>query len=123
MSTTKIAVTGHCGAGKTTVVNLLRRRGYDAYSVAQEHSIISDLWAHQEPDVVVHLDVSLAEIRRRKRNPRWPEWIFDEQVRRLESARANATLVLDTDDVSAERIADEVHRYITERAAPGGTDE
>lgn len=97
MNESRIAVVGHCAAGKSTVVALLRERGYDAYSVAQEHSVIRDLWRHQDPSHVLYLDVSLEELRRRRGNPDWPEWIFEKQEARLLEARANASLVVDTD--------------------------
>lgn len=86
--------------------------GIDAYSVAQEHSIVHDLWWHQEPDILVMLDVSLDEIRRRKSNPAWPKWIFDVQSERLNHARQNAWLTLDTDTMSANEIADSIRQAI-----------
>lgn len=100
----KIAVVGHCASGKTTVVKLLREDGYNAYSVAQEHSIIRDLWRHQEPQHVLYLDVSLEELRRRRGNPQWPAWIFEEQEGRLRDAREHATVVIDTDNHEPEEI-------------------
>ena len=100
----KVAVVGHCASGKTTVVKLLRADGYDAYSVAQEHSVIRDLWKHQEPQHVLYLDVSLDELRRRRGNPQWPAWIFEEQESRLLDARRNATVVINTDKHEPEDI-------------------
>lgn len=81
------------------MVKLLRDQRIDAYAVAQEHSIIKDLWRRQQPDFVLYLDVSLEELRRRRNNPDWPSWIFDEQERRLDDAKQHATLVIDTDQV------------------------
>ena len=115
MSGPRVAVVGHCASGKSTVVRLLTERGIDAYSVAQEHSIINDLWQHQQPDVVVVLDVSLDTIRSRKENREWPEWIYAEQSKRLEHAREHADLIIDTDEVSAEDVASEVSRFVSER--------
>lgn len=63
--------------------------------------MIHDLWRRQQPDSLLFLDVSLAELRRRKGNPDWPSWIFEQQERRLEHARSNATLIVDTDEVDA----------------------
>lgn len=114
MSGVRIAVVGHCASGKTTIVALLKRRGYDAYSVAQEHSIVRDLWAHLEPDHVLFLDVSLDGIRRRKRNPRWPEWIYNEQERRLLNARENAAMVVDTDAHGVEEVIALVDAFFTQ---------
>ncbi|MHB8647476.1 MAG: hypothetical protein ACYDAR_16965 [Thermomicrobiales bacterium] len=97
----RIAVVGHCASGKSTLVGALRRRGYDAHAVAQEHSGIPWLWRHSEPDVLIYLDVPLAAVRAR-RGEEWPQAVYDAQEERLTDARAHADLVLDT---STESIA------------------
>ncbi|MBA2452674.1 MAG: hypothetical protein H0V47_05850 [Chloroflexia bacterium] len=112
MSVPRIAIVGHCAAGKSTVVKLLVGQGLDSYSVAQEHSIVHDLWKHQQPDMLVFLDVSLEELRRRKANPDWPEWIFDAQNQRLEHARDHADIVIDTDNAAAEAVAATIARFL-----------
>ena len=112
MSTARIAVVGHCAAGKSSVVRLLVEQGYEAYSVAQEHSAVHDLWAHQQPDLVVFLDVSLGAIRERKGNHDWPEWIFEEQSQRLQHAREHADIVIDTDLESVEMVVECILRCI-----------
>jgi len=109
----KIAVVGHCAAGKSTVVNLLRVRGHDAVAVAQEHSAIRDLWNHQNPDVVLYLAVSLEELRRRKNNPAWPGWIFETQEARLKHARAHASLEVDTDIHDANAVVECLEQYLS----------
>jgi deoxyadenosine/deoxycytidine kinase len=108
----RIAVVGHCAAGKSTVVRLLADRGFEAYSVAQEHSSVHDLWNHQQPDFVLYLDVSLEEMRRRRDNPDWPEWIFEKQSQRLRHAREHAALVIDTDRNDPEAIVALVERHV-----------
>lgn len=112
MTQPRIAIVGHCAAGKSTVVNLLQQRGIDAFAVAQEHSSIQDLWNHQQPDLMVFLDVSLDELRMRKDNPDWPEWIFQSQNERLEHARSNADLVIDTDAEPAEMVVTEILQLV-----------
>src|SRR5919206_4073660 len=62
----RIAVVGVCGSGKTTIVEQLRRMGYDAYVVSQEHSIIRDLWNHREPAALVFLEARLETVRARR---------------------------------------------------------
>ena len=104
MTSPKIAVVGHCAAGKSTVVKLLKSRGLDAFSVAQEHSAVRDLWRRKQPDVVLYLEVSLDEMRRRRDNPGWPDWIFDNQEQRLQDAREHATLLIDTDVHDADGV-------------------
>lgn len=112
MNAARIAVVGHCAAGKSTVVRLLVERGLDAYSVAQEHSIVHDLWKHQQPEILVFLDVSLEELRKRKANPDWPEWIFDAQNQRLAHAREHADIVIHTDDEPASLVVAEIARFL-----------
>lgn len=91
----RIAVVGHCASGKSTLVGALRRRGYDAHAVAQEHSGVTWLWRHSEPDVLIYLDVPLAAVRAR-RGDEWPQAVYDAQEARLTDARAHADLVLDS---------------------------
>lgn len=100
----RVAVVGHCASGKSSVVAGLRAQGFESYSVAQEHSEIRDLWAHLEPDRVLFLDVSLEVIRQRRDNPVWPEWIYAAQQERLEDARDNADLVVDTDNLTVDEV-------------------
>ena len=91
----RAVIVGPCAAGKSTLAEALCRRGYDAYVCAQEHSLIRSLWRHQNPDVVIFLEVDLETVRRR-RGQEWPEAIFVEQMRRLSEARLAADLVIDT---------------------------
>jgi hypothetical protein len=95
----RVAVVGTCASGKTSVVEALVERGVDAYAVAQEHSIVAELWRHLEPDYLVYLETSLATIRRRRADSAWPEWIYDTQLQRLANARRNADVIVRTDDL------------------------
>lgn len=108
MSGRRIAVVGHCASGKSSVVSALRQRGVDAWAVAQEHSVIHDLWRHQSPDALVYLDVSLAAVRKRRGDPRWPAWLYDLQRDRLADARRNADLVVVTDATPVENVVEQV---------------
>jgi deoxyadenosine/deoxycytidine kinase len=103
----KIAVVGGCGSGKTTVVDALRARGYDAYVVGQEHSAVATLWRRQSPDALVFLDVSLDVVRRR-RGEKWPQWLFERQSQRLSDARASADVIVDTGKLSIDETAERV---------------
>ena len=91
----RVAVVGHCASGKTTLVGSLRRAGYDARAVAQEHSIITWLWKHSEPDVLIYIHVPLDTVRAR-RGEEWPQAVYDAQEERLADARAHADLILDS---------------------------
>ena len=109
-ATPSVVVVGYCASGKSTIVEALRELEYRAEAVAQEHSIIGNLWNHHQPDFVIFLDVTLDEIRARRGNPRWPEWIFELQTKRLVKARERADLVVDTTlgdaGAVARRVAD-----------------
>jgi deoxyadenosine/deoxycytidine kinase len=103
----RVVVVGPCASGKSTLAERLRADGYDAYVCAQEHSEISTLWQHLEPDAVIALDVDLDTVRRR-RGAEWPETIFREQLRRLSAARSVANVTIDTaalDRDAVERVA------------------
>lgn len=100
----KVAVVGTCASGKTSLVEALRGRGYDAFAVAQEHSVIADLWRHQQPDRVVFLDNSLATVRARRQDAAWPAWIYELQQARLADARAGADVVIATDALTLDEV-------------------
>lgn len=99
----KVAVVGPCASGKSTLVSRLLEKGYDAHSVAQEHSAVRDLWKSRKPDVLIALDVSL-EVVRQRRSPEWLEAVYERQHKRLKSAYESADLIIDT----AANDADEV---------------
>lgn len=90
-----IVVVGPCASGKTTLVDALRRLGYDAYAVAQEHSIIRHLWRKRNPDVLIALDLDLTAVRER-RSPTWSSDIYARQHERLQPAFEAADLLIDT---------------------------
>lgn len=113
MPDSKVAVVGHCASGKSSVVQHLKAQGIDAWSVAQEHSIVRDLWNHQRPDHLVFLHVGLDQVRIRRHNPAWPEWIYDEQERRLATARSHASLIVDTDELNVEQVAQQVVAFLS----------
>jgi adenylate kinase len=108
----RIAVVGVCGSGKTTIVEQLRRMGYDAYVVSQEHSIIRDLWNHREPAALVFLEARLETVRAR-RDKEWPRWIYELQQDRLADARAHATVTIETDGRSIEETVDVIADALT----------
>ena len=112
----RIAVVGHCAAGKSTLVGALRSAGYDAYAVAQEHSGIAWLWRHSEPDVLVYLHVPLAAVRAR-RGEEWPQTVYDAQEARLTDARAHADLVLDTSKESIAAMTAHAVTFLRNRMA------
>ena len=93
----QVVVVGPCGSGKTTLVRRLQALGYTARAVAQEHSMIPDLWRHGgQPDALIFLNATPATISARRRNE-FPAWLYTKQMQRLQSAREHATLYLQTD--------------------------
>jgi predicted ATPase len=93
--TRTIVVVGPCAAGKTTLVDALKGRGYRAYAVAQEHSVIRDLWKRRDPDIVISLDLDL-EVVRQRRSPTWSAEIYADQHERLQPAFEASDLHIDT---------------------------
>ncbi len=103
----KICVAGVCTAGKTTLVNTLRKLGYQAYHVAQEHSYVARMWALRRPDFLVVLDCSYETSLKRRAVP-WGVAYMEEQRRRLEDARVHCDLYLNTDDMGPGEVVDAV---------------
>ncbi len=116
MESTKIVVVGPCAAGKTTLVTALRAIGYDAHVSGQEHSEIATLWQHAQPDVLIALEVDITAVRDRRGGP-WPEWLHDEQVRRLAHASQAADLAIDTTELSPQTVVERVVAFLERSAA------
>lgn len=108
----RLGIVGPCASGKSTISRKLRELGEDAYSVGQEHSGVPDLWGRRAPDFLVYLGVEIETIRERRRNPKWPEWILELQLERLQSARDNADLNVRTDELSPDEIVERIVREI-----------
>jgi hypothetical protein len=113
-----VAVVGTCASGKTSVVACLQARGIDAYAVAQEHSIVAELWRHRDPDRLVYLETSLATIRRRRSDDSWPEWIYETQLQRLAHARKHADVTVGTDALDLHAVVDAVSAALSGENSP-----
>jgi len=109
-----VVIVGPCASGKSTLAAALRDRGLDTRIVAQEHSIVADLWRRQRPDVLIGLDVDLATLRAR-RAPTWPASVYASQQERLAPAFAAADLVVDTTPLDAEAVVGIVLAWLQER--------
>jgi hypothetical protein len=114
----RVAVVGTCASGKSSVVAALRDRGIDAYAVAQEHSIVAELWRHLQPNRLVYLETGLETIRRRRSDNAWPEWIYQAQLRRLAHARQHAEIIVCTDDLELDRVVDTVFTALSGGSTP-----
>lgn len=110
----KIKIVGPCAAGKSVLAARLRQRGYDASSAAQDHSYVPDMWRRlNPPDLLIYLDVTLEEARRRgRRGAGWDQAYLDEQHRRLEHARRHCHLYLPTDGLSEEEVLERVLDFL-----------
>ncbi|MCC6190250.1 MAG: hypothetical protein IT318_14560 [Anaerolineales bacterium] len=111
-----IGVVGPCCAGKSTLVQALLTRGYQARHIAQEHSFAPRMWqVIARPDVLVFLDVSFGVAQQR----RWMNWRpvdLEEQQRRLAHARQHCDLYVATDPLGPEAVCERVLNFLAERA-------
>lgn len=99
-----IAVVGPCAAGKSTLVQALRERGYNAREVVQEHSRVPTMWQRiTQPDVLIFLDVSWQTARQRRPTDASATW-WDKMKRRLDHAQQHADLYILTDELTPQEI-------------------
>ena len=110
----RIVIVGVCAAGKTTLAENLKRLGYDADTIAQEHSYVPTLYRHDSPDVVIYLDASFSAIKKR-REIDWDEPFLAEQQARLADARATCDLYIKTDSLNADQVFRRVRRWLEKR--------
>ncbi|MHB8860026.1 MAG: DEAD/DEAH box helicase family protein [Thermoleophilia bacterium] len=92
----RVVITGVCGSGKTVLAEGLKTMGYDARAVAQEHSLVPELFLHSRPDLVIYLEASDATVAGRKQTG-WEPHQLAEERRRLKLARERADIHLNTD--------------------------
>lgn len=115
METLRIGIVGPCAAGKSTLAAGLARYGFKARHIAQEHSFVPFMWQRiTNPDLLIYLHVSFPQtLTRRKLN--WTEAEYQEQLDRLEHARAHADLYLDTDPMTVEDVLKAALNFIQAR--------
>ena len=107
-----IGVVGPCGAGKSTLVEALRRQGFHCRHIAQEHSYVPYMWQRiSHPDVLIFLLASFATCTSRRRLS-WAEADYLEQLRRLAHARQHANLVVQTDSLSREEVLNQAAAFL-----------
>lgn len=110
-----IVIVGPCGSGKTTLKGALNALGYGARAVAQEHSIIRNLWRHGgEPAAVIYLDATPEVISARRAHD-FPAWLYAEQQYRLAPAHAHASLIVDTTTLTAQEVYERVVAFLKGR--------
>jgi guanylate kinase len=113
-----IALVGPCGAGKTTVAELLKAQGLKVAEIAQEHSCVPNLWKQRgSPTALIFLDANFVTCTQRKRF-RWTSEDYEEQCRRLQHARQHADLLVRTDAMTPAQVVDQVLRFLRRRSGP-----
>lgn len=119
-SSLRVAVVGACAAGKSTLVSALREAGFDAHHVAQEHSYVPEMWKRiGRPDVLIYLDVDHESIRARRPGMRFRQDELSEQKRRLNHARRNCHLYVDTKGLSPAEVKTLALSYLEDVLAVG----
>jgi hypothetical protein len=108
-----LVIVGVCAAGKSTLAGRLRQRGIAARAVAQEHSQVLDLYRRSGRWVVL-LTASWASVHRRRKLS-WNPAFYREEWRRLTRARQDAVLVIGTDWLDADEVADETVAWFDRR--------
>ncbi len=118
-----VGVVGPCGSGKTTLVAALQSRGFACRHIAQEHSYVKDMWKRiTNPDVLIFLQASFPTCTQRRRL-NWLEADYAEQQRRLAHALEPADLVVETDNLTPQEVADRVLEFLdSARSASHQTD-
>jgi len=111
-STLLVGVVGPCGSGKSTLIAGLEKYGYACRHIAQEHSYVQAMWQKiAKPDLLIYLSVSFP-ISTARRKLDWQKKDYDEQLRRLDHARAHANLFIDTDNLSPEQVLQTALNYL-----------
>jgi deoxyadenosine/deoxycytidine kinase len=118
MKRLKIGVVGPCASGKSTLVAGLNDHEYWGKHIAQEHSYVADMWQRMtHPDILIYLGVSYdASLKRRKTD--WSPQEYEEQIRRLQHARQNADLAIDTDEFSPQEVLEQVLDFLSQTHHP-----
>ncbi len=113
MKTDLVKIIGVSAAGKSTLVAALRRLGYNARPVAQEHSQVPDMWQRiRPPDWLIFLDVDLPGQGARRPDISWSEPWRRTELKRLAHARNNADLLINTSSLTPERVLQRTVRFL-----------
>lgn len=112
-----IAVVGICAAGKTTLVEGLRRSGIPAHAIPQEHSVVRRLWEklHPECNILIMLDARWETTKQRRPAIGYGPDRLDVQRQRLKTAREVCDLYLPTDDLGIEQVRQTVMEWVERR--------
>ena len=107
-----IGVVGPCKSGKSTLVAGLKNHGYHARQITQEHSFAPSMWKKiTNPDRLVFLDVSYP-ITLERSDMQWTQKDYNKQLVRLAHARKFADLYINTDELTAAQVLDNVLEFL-----------
>jgi hypothetical protein len=110
-----IGIVGPCGAGLQPGLFFLRRNGYRARAIVQEHSFVQDMWQRlTKPDVLIFLQSSCS-VGGKRRKLNWTESEWEEQQRRLTHAFEHADFTLNTDFLSIVEVLDLILKFLKNR--------
>lgn len=113
-----VGVVGPCSAGKTTLIEGLRKYGIEARHIAQEHSFAPSMWQRlADPKLLIYLDVSYPVSMQRRPLDMSPQE-FKEQQERLGHARQHADFYLFTDPLTPEEVLEQVLEFIQQASPP-----
>ncbi len=109
-----VLIVGVCASGKTTLSTGLRKFGYNARSLAQEHSVSPRLWQYRRPDFLILLHCEYSTIKQRKQIS-WGPNRYEQQLKVLQNARESADLIVYTDDLSPQELVSYVDSQLRAR--------
>ncbi len=113
MVTPLVGIVGPCSAGKSTLGNALRARGYRIKEILQEHSLAPTMWKRiTNPDILIYLDVTMEEAARREGLEKPYSWWEDERCVRLAHARQHCDLYVDTSALSPQKVLAHVIAFL-----------
>lgn len=98
-----IGVVGNCVSGKTTLVQGLKQKGFQAVNIPQEHSVTPRFWRKFNVDFLAFLTCTLETAQARRKIP-WGQIRLDQQAAILADAKAHCQLYLPTDDFTIEEV-------------------
>ena len=105
----RLVLVGVCASGKSTLSRRLDERGIEARPVAQEHSGVQDLYRRQG-SLVILLAASWQTVHRRRKLS-WDPQFYGVEWLRLRQARQDARLIVHTDSLSPDQVADVVTEW------------